>query len=91
MVEETVARVKNFLSRIFFYHQPKKLPINLRHVGQQKKRPGHTLFKYNKETGEICQAPVVNGSVITEPNCIYRQALNEKNFIKRLKREGVMK
>ena len=92
--------VKNFLSRIFFYHQPKKRfylsseglkPIRMKHVGQQKKRPGHTLFQYNKESGEIRQAPVVNGSVITEPNCIYRQALNQKNFEKKLRREGVLK
>lgn len=83
--------VKNFLSRIFFYHQPKKLPLNLKHVGQQKRRPGHTLYKYNKETGEIRQAPVINGSVITEPNCIYRQALNQKNFEKKLRREGILK
>ena len=81
--------LKNFLSKIFFYHQPKKMP--LKHIGQQKKTPGHTLFKYNKETGEIRQAPVLNGSVITEPNCIYRQALNKQNFIKKLKREGVIK
>ena len=83
--------VKNFLSRICFYHQPKKLPLNLKHVGQQKKRPGHTLFKYNIETGEIRQTPVINGTVITEPNCIYRQALNQKNFVKKLRREGVLK
>ena len=83
--------VKNVLSKIFWYHQPKKMPMNLKHVGQQTKRPGHTLFKYNKETGEIRQAPVLNGAVITEPNCIYRQALNKKNFVKRLRREGVIK
>lgn len=80
--------VKNILSKVVFYHQPKKLPLNLKHVGRQTKKPGHTLFMYNKATGEIRQAPVVKGSVITEPNCIYRQALNEKNFVKRLKREG---
>ena len=44
---------------------------------------------YNKQTGEIKQAPVLNGAVITEENCIYRQALNKKNFIKKLKKEGV--
>lgn len=83
--------VKNVLSKIFFYHQPKKMPMNLKHIGRQNKKAGHTLFKYNKETGEISESPVLNGSVITEPNCIYRQALNKKNFIKRLKREGVIK
>lgn len=82
--------VKNVLSRIFFYHQPKKNPMKLKHVGQQKKKAGHTLYKYNKETGEIMRAPVVGGAVITEPNCIYRQVLNKKNFIKKLRREGVI-
>lgn len=83
--------VKNILSKMFFYHQPKKLPLNLKHIGRQTKTPGHTLFMYNKETGEISEAPVLNDAVITKPNCIYRQALNKKNFIKRLKREGIIK
>ena len=82
--------VKNILSKIFFYHQPKKLPLNLKHVGQQVKTPGHTLFEYNKETGEIKDMKT-NRIVIIETNCIYRQALNKKNFIKRLKREGIIK
>lgn len=83
--------VKNAVSRIFRYHQPVKMPMNLKHVGRQNKKPGLTLFLYNKETGEIRKAPVINGAVITEPNCIYRQALNKKNFEKRLKREGIIK
>ena len=49
------------------------------------------MFKYNKETGEIMRCPLIDGAVITEPNCIYRQALNKKNFIKKLRREGVIK
>lgn len=80
--------IKFYLSKIFRYHQPKKMP--LKHICQQKKTPGHILFMYNKETGEIQEAPVIMGSVITEPNCIYRQALNKKNFIKKLKREGII-
>lgn len=28
--------------------------------------------------------------IIIEPDCIYRQALNKKNFIKRLVREGIL-
>lgn len=83
--------VKNILSRIVRYHQPKKNPMNLRHVGRQKRKPGHTLYMYNIGTGEIKKAPVLDGAVVTEPDCVYRQALNEKNFIKKLKREGLMK
>lgn len=83
--------IKNILSKIFFYHQPKKSASNLKHVGRQKKKPGMTLFKYNKETGEITTAPMTDNFVILEENCYYRQALNKENFIKRLKKERIMK
>lgn len=73
-------------------------------IGRQRKIPGHTLFCYNLKTKEIKVAPVefskdvdfttreaINKpKVVVEPYCIYRQALNKKNFIKRLKREGIM-
>ena len=39
--------VKNVLSKIFRYHQP--IPTTLKHVGSQKRKPGHTLYLYNKE------------------------------------------
>ena len=65
---------------------------------------GHTLFSYNVESNEIKKAPVQysrdvdfvtreplhNPKIVVEPNCIYRQALNKRNFIKRLKREGII-
>lgn len=74
-------------------------------IGRQRKIPGHTLFSFNLKTKEIKVAPVefskdvdfrtreaINKpKVVVEPNCIYRQALNKKNFIKRLKREGIIK
>lgn len=81
---------KNALRWIFRYHQPQKLPMNLKHVGRQKKVPGHTLFAYNRVTGTCFPAPVVNGGVLMEQDCIYRQALNMKNFKKRLRREGII-
>lgn len=72
-----------------------------KHVGKMKKIPGHTLFSFNRKTKEIKPAKFehevalgFNGQAIhktrcvIEPDCFYEQALNEKNFIKRLKRYG---
>lgn len=73
-------------------------------IGKQRRVPGHTMFSFNVKTGEIKVAPVVhnrtidyktrmpvtNDRIIIEKDCIYRQALNKKNFIKRLLREGII-
>lgn len=72
-------------------------------INRIKKNPGHTLFSFNRKTGEIKKAFIVykvslglNGNPITksetviEPDCYYEQALNEKNFRKRLKRIGLL-
>lgn len=74
-----------------------------KHVGKLKKVPGHTLFSFNQKTKEIKPAkferevsigmdgqPIYKTRCVIEPNCIYEQALNEKNFIKRLKRCGLL-
>ena len=74
------------------------------YIGTERKVPGHTLFSYNLLTGEIKVAPVQMAKdvdfmtkeaihkpkIVIEPNCVYRQALNKKNFIKRLRREGII-
>ncbi len=74
-------------------------------VGSQKKIPGHTLFEYNPSTGEIKKAkieysdtvmfpsgePMHRPKVITVKGCVYRQALNKKNVIKHLRKEGYTK
>lgn len=74
-------------------------------VGSQKKVDGHILFEYDPSTGIIRQAeitycdtldfftrkPLFNPKVHTKKGCIYRQALNKKNVIKRLKKEGYTK
>lgn len=73
----------------------------LKHIGSLKKVPGHTLFSFNYDTGEIKRAefernvtlniygqPIYEERVLVEKSCYYEQALNEKNFIKRLKRRG---
>ena len=74
-------------------------------IGQQRKRAGHTMFSFNIRTGEIKTAPVkhckdvdfatanpaTRDSLVIEKDCVYRQALNKKNFIKILVREGFLK
>ena len=75
-----------------------------KYLGSERKVPGHTMFSLNYKTGEIKVAeierakeihfktkrPVTKDKIIIEPDCIYRQALNKKNFIKRLVREGIV-
>lgn len=71
-------------------------------LGHQKKIAGLTLFSFNTRTGEIKVAPVKREvfidlkthqpikkeKIVVEPNCLYRQALNKANFIKKLKKMG---
>ena len=76
----------------------------LKLIGHQKKIAGLTLFSYNLRTGEVKIAPtsrevvvdlktlkpVKKEKIVIEPNCIYRQALNRKNFIKKLHKLGIL-
>lgn len=70
-------------------------------IGSQRKIKGHTLYAFNTVTKEIKVAPIermmflgFDGAVIykneitVEKDCIYLQALNEKNARKRLVRMG---
>ena len=72
-------------------------------LGRERKVPGHTMFSINLRTGEIKEADieektevvykqgqVTKRRLVIEKDCIYRQALNKKNFIKRLIREGIL-
>lgn len=72
-------------------------------VNKIKKNPGHILFSFNRKTGEIKRAsiihkvaigfnglPVTKAETVIEPDCYYDQALNEKNFRKKLKRIGLL-
>lgn len=65
--------------------------------------PGHTLFSFNQKTKEIKRAsitnevsiglngkPIMKTKTVIESDCYYEQALNEKNFRKRLKRIGLI-
>lgn len=72
-------------------------------VGRMRSVPGHKLFCYNRKTGEIKEAETNSYAVMNmdgtstlkrevkiDKYCFYEQALNRKNFIKRLKRYGVI-
>ena len=72
-------------------------------IGSMRKVPGHTLFSFNVQTGEIKPVklireasigldgnPVFKEKITVEKDCYYEQALNLKNFIKRLKRRGLI-
>lgn len=73
-------------------------------VNKIKREPGHILFSFNRKTGEIKRAsiihkvaiglnglPVTKTETVIEPDCYYDQALNEKNFRKKLKKSGLLK
>lgn len=72
-------------------------------VNKIKRNPGHILFSFNQKTGGIKRAsiihkisiglnglPVTKSETVIEPDCYYNQALNEKNFRKKLKRIGLL-
>lgn len=79
--------------------QKKKNEFHL--VGQERRVKGHTLFCFNEVTKKIKIAPMnqdimlgLDGSVIyknkvtVEKDCVYVQALNEKNARKKLIKMG---
>lgn len=79
--------------------QKKKNEFHL--VGEERRVKGHTLFCFNEVTKKIKVAPMnqecmlgLDGSVIyknkvtVEKDCIYIQALNQKNAIKKLNKMG---
>tara|TARA_R110002033_G_scaffold11575_3_gene36318 strand:+ start:485 stop:793 length:309 start_codon:yes stop_codon:yes gene_type:complete len=71
-------------------------------IGSILPKRGHTLFSFNKKTGEIKKAEFVkfdyewlqetqpNRKIDIEENCIYLSVLNKKNLIKVLKRENII-
>lgn len=75
-----------------------------RYLGSLRRIPGHRLFSFNRRTFEIKEIkPEViftynsgkgrtlpTSKVNVEPGCYYDQALNKKNFIKRLIRNGII-
>ena len=72
-------------------------------IGQLVRVPGHTLYKFNTVTRTASRAEVEvsadswlnpendrKSRVKVEKDCYYEQALNMKNFIKRLRRRGIV-
>lgn len=75
-----------------------------KYIGSLKHCPGHIMFSYNRKTGEVKRTdigykvsigvdsrPLYKRELNVEPDCFYDQALNEKNFIKHLKKYGIIK
>jgi len=58
-------------------------------VGKVIPSAGHSLFSLNLKTGEITNMGRPK-QVDMEKDMVYRTALNKKNFVKRLIREGIM-
>lgn len=70
---------------------------------KKRRVPDHILFSFNLKTKEIKRASIINEvsiglngksimktKTVIESDCYYEQALNEKNFRKRLKRIGLI-
>ena len=66
-------------------------------IGKARRKPGMTLFSYNTQTGEMKPAEIEKECAMTfdgkvsykskvkiEPHCIYGQALNLKNWEKKI-------
>lgn len=79
--------------------QKKKNDFHL--IGEERRIKGHTLFCFNEVTRDLKVAPMnqecmlgLDGSVIyknnvtVEKDCVYVQALNEKNARKKLIKMG---
>lgn len=66
-------------------------------IGKARRKPGMTLFSYNTQTGEMKPVEIEKECAMTfdggvshkakvkiEPHCIYGQALNLKNWKKKV-------
>lgn len=80
--------------------EERQAPTEFHYVGSQKKVRGHILFSYNTKTKEIKPAefkreveigmdglPVYKTIAIQEKDCIYFQALNLKNAMKKINKK----
>ena len=59
-------------------------------VAKKRRVPGLRLFKLATKTGMVTDLGLDRCLVDIEPGCVYRQALNRKNFVKILLREGII-
>ena len=81
----------------------KRPAIEQKKVATWRRQPGHTVFSFNTKTKELKVATLVEHAAITfsrtvarqtriyvEKDCIYVEALNRKNAVKQLRREGLV-
>ena len=59
-------------------------------VAKKRRVPGLRFFKLDTKTGIVTDLGLDRCLVDIEPGCVYRQALNRKNFVKILLREGII-
>ena len=59
-------------------------------VAKKRRVPGLRLFKLDTKTGMVTDLGLDRCLVDIKPGCVYRQALNRKNFVKILLREGII-
>jgi len=55
-------------------------------VAKARKIPGLTFFKFDKETGLLTE--VVGNKVIVDSKCLYIQALNKTNAVRKFSKLG---
>ena len=101
MFDDLIKKGLDEKAKTEFCQQEKR---EIKFLGKMRRNTSHTLFSYNLVTKEIkvaeLEKPVTiglfgmekigNTRIIIEKDCVYRQALNKKNFIKILKREGII-
>lgn len=100
---EIVPNIADKINEGVRQEQVQKKKNEFHFIGDERKVKGHTLFAYNTVTKEIKPAPinesvsigmdlqpVYQHRVCVKKDCIYVQALNAKNALKKLKREGAI-
>ena len=67
----------------------------LQKVGTMRRIAGHMIFCYNYVTNEFKEAVIENSfgrkRIVQEQNCVYVQALNKKNALRKLAKIGIIK
>lgn len=101
MFDDLIKKGLDEKAKTEFCQQEKR---EIKFLGKMRRNTSHTLFSYSLVTKEIKVAElekpdtinfkdlkkIGTTKIIIEKDCVYRQALNKKNFIKILKREGII-
>lgn len=97
--------VNDILQQPRLYKEIKKqAPKEQRFLGSERRNKGHILFEFNLKTGDLNPAqiskevsvdlegnPCYKTKVFKHSDCVYVQALNEKNALKRLLRGDIIR